>query len=170
MVSHTPLAARRMYALQCTFSQEEQAMLSLDMWQSRSHCVKMLGYGGPWHRICCPSRPCTIWKQIEPPPPSAVGTGGSFRHPQHSDDATKLLLPPKLHFTLEPLQSWGVNSLAAPWAHGAHTKIPEPLGTWDPSREEGRTRPARPRLMAASPQDGAPRVEAQGPAVAPVWW
>lgn len=139
MASHTRLKARRTYGLQCTSSQEQHATLSLDMQQSRSRCIKVLGRGGSWPRICCPWRPCTIGKQTEPPPPSSVRTGRSFRHPPHSNDATKLLLPPKLCFTLDPLQSEGVNSLTAAQAHGVHTKIPQPLGAQDTSRGEGGT-------------------------------
>lgn len=138
MVSHTLLTARRMYRLQRMSSQEKYVMLSLDVWQSRRHCVKMVGYGGPWPRHSWPLRLCTVGKQMNHRHPAPWGQAGPFRHPRHSHEATKLLLPPKLRFTLDPLQSGGVTSLAIAQAHGAHTKLPQSLGARDPSGGEGR--------------------------------
>lgn len=86
-----------------------------------------------WPKIFWPWRPCTIGKQIQPPP-RVVGTGVSFRHPRHSGDTRKLLLPLKLCFTLYPLTQ---NSLS-PWALGFS------------SRRRG-TQPSPTQLMAACP-------------------
>ena len=84
---------------------------------------------GTWQAVAedlLPLGACPTREVTKPPPPRAAGTGGSFRHPGPSGDPTKLLLPPKLRFTLDPLRSGAVKPVAAPRAHGAHTNSHSP--------------------------------------------
>lgn len=129
MSSHTPLTARRTHRPQSTSSQEQNTMFSLDLWQSCSHCIKTLGQA--LAKDILPLRAMHHWKAD---PTTTERCGGRCVLQTSSAQWWHNKAVATTKAVLYPLSS--------------HAKLPQPLGTWVPLKEEG-TRPAPTQLMAA---------------------